>query len=128
MALVLADRVQETSNTTSTGDLALNGALPTYQSFALGIGVGNTCYYAAYNTDQSVNEWEVGVGTLSGVSTLVRTTILSSSNAGSIVNFSAGSKLVYVTLPAERAVYENAAGDPPFATQDESVAITIALG
>lgn len=128
MALVLADRVQETSNTTSTSDLTLNGALPTYQSFALGIGVGNTCYYAAYNTDQSVNEWEVGVGTLSAIDTLERTTILSSSNAGSIVNFSAGSKLVYVTLPAERAVYENAAGDPPFATQDESVAITIALG
>ena len=128
MALVLADRVQETSNTTSTGDLTLNGALPTYQSFALGIGVGNTCYYAAYNTDQLVNEWEVGVGTLSAIDTLERTTILSSSNAGLIVTFSAGVKLVYVTLPAERAVYENAAGVPPFATQDESVAITIALG
>lgn len=128
MALVLADRVQETTSTTSTGDLLLNGALPTYQSFASGVGVGNTCYYAIYNTDQLVNEWEVGVGTLSAVDTLERTTILSSSNAGSIVNFSVGTKLVYVTLPAERAVYENAAGDPPYETQGNSVAITIALG
>jgi hypothetical protein len=119
MALILADRVQETSNTTSTGDLPLNGALPTYQSFAAGVGVGNTCYYAAYNTDQLVNEWEVGVGTLSAIDTLERTTILSSSNAGSVVNFSVGTKLVYVTLPAERAAYE---------TQGNSVAITIALG
>jgi hypothetical protein len=128
MALVLADRVQEVSSTTGTVDLTLNGAIPAYQSFAAGVGVGNTCYYAVYNTDQSFNEWEVGVGTLSAVDTLERTTILSSSNAGLIVNFSAGTKLVYVTLPAERAVYENAAGDPPFSTQDESVAITIALG
>jgi hypothetical protein len=128
MALVLADRVQELSNTVSTGDLILTGVVPTYQSFAAGVGVGNTCYYAVYNTDQTVTEWEVGVGTLSGTSTLERTTILSSSNSDLIVNFSAGTKLVYVTLPAERAVYENAAGDPPFTTQDESVAITIALG
>jgi hypothetical protein len=128
MALVLADRVQELSTTVGLIDFVLGGAIPTYQSFSTGVGVGNTCYYAAYNTDQSVTEWEVGVGTLSGASTLDRTTILSSSNTGAKVNFSAGTKLVYVTLPAERAVYENAAGDPPFATQDESVAITIALG
>ena len=128
MALVLADRVQEISTTNGTGNLTLNGAVPTYQSFASGIGVGNTCYYAVYNTDQSVNEWEVGVGTLSAIDTLQRTTILSSSSGGVAVNFTVGTKLVYVTLPAERAVYENAAGDPPYETEGNSVAITIALG
>jgi hypothetical protein len=123
MPLVVKDRVQETSTTTGTGTITLAGAVSGFQSFSA-IGNANTTYYAIVGGTQ----WEVGLGTYtSSGTTLSRDTVLASST-GSKINFSAGTKLVYVTLPAERAVYENAAGDPPFATQDESVAITIALG
>jgi hypothetical protein len=103
MALVLADRVKETSTTTGTGTLTLAGAAIGFQSFSV-IGNGNTCYYTI--TNQAVPaEWEVGIGTytLSGT-TLARTTILASSNAGSVVTLSAGTKDVFVTYPAGRAV------------------------
>lgn len=128
MALILKDRVQELTNTVGTGSFALSGATPSYQDFDTAIGVGNTCYYAAVHQTAALNEWEVGVGTLSGSTTLDRTAILSSSNSGLAVNFSVGAKLVFVTLPAERAVYENAAGDPPYETDNESVAISIIMG
>lgn len=128
MALILKDRVQELTNTVGTISFALSGATPSYQDFDTAIGVGNTCYYAAVHQTSSLNEWEVGVGTLSGSTTLDRTAILSSSNSGLAVNFSVGAKLVFVTLPAERAVYENAAGDPPYETDNESVAISIIMG
>ena len=127
MALVLADRVQELTTTTGLTDFALTGATQNFQSFDSGIGVGNTCYYFAAQSDASLNQWEVGVGTLSATSTLQRTTILSSST-GSKIDFAAGAKIVAVTLPASRAVYENAAGDPPFETDNESVAISIVMG
>jgi hypothetical protein len=109
-------------------DFALNGATPNFQSFNSAIGIGNTCYYFAAQSDPSLNQWEVGVGTLSASSTLARTAILSSSNAGNKVDFVAGAKVVAVTLPASRAVYENAAGDPPFETDNEAVAIAIVMG
>jgi hypothetical protein len=128
MALILKDRVQELTTTSGTISFALSGATPSYQSFNSAIGVGNTCYYAAVHQTASLNEWEVGVGTLAGASTLARTTILSSSNSGSPVNFSVGAKLVFVTLPAERAVYDDAAGNPPYETDNEAVAITLILG
>lgn len=127
MALVLADRVQELTTTTGLTDFALTGATPNFQSFDSGVGVGNTCYYFAAQSDASLNQWEVGVGTLSSSSVLERTTILSSST-GSKINFVAGAKIVAVTLPASRAVYENAAGDPPYETDNESVAISIIMG
>jgi len=102
MALVLADRVKETSVTTGTGTFTLAGAVIGYQTFSAAIGNTNTCYYTI--ASQLLNEWEVGIGTV-GAGTLTRTTILSSSNAGSAVTFSAGTKDVFVTYPAEKAVY-----------------------
>ena len=101
MALVLADRVREQSSTSGTGTFTLAGAVIGYQSFSSAIGNGNTCYYTISNP--STNEWEVGIGTVSA-DQLARTTILSSSNAGSVVNFSAGTKDVFVTYPAGKSV------------------------
>ena len=108
MALVLADRVKESSVTTGTGTFTLDGAVTGYQTFSSAIGNGNTCYYTI--ASQTLNEWEVGIGTV-GASTLARTTVLSSSNAGSLVTFSAGTKDVFVTYPAEKSVYRDSTGD-----------------
>lgn len=103
MALVLADRVQETTTTTGTGTVTLAGAVTGFQSFAA-IGNGNTTYYTI--TDGT--NWEVGIGTYtSSGTTLARTTVLASSNSGSLVNFPAGSKAVFGTYPAGRAVYQS---------------------
>ena len=99
MALVLADRVQETSITTGTGTLTLAGASSGYQTFSAGIGNGNTCYYTIQS---DTGAWEVGVGTV-GAGTLARTTLISSST-GSAISFS-GTLTVFVTYPAEKAVY-----------------------
>lgn len=99
MAFVLADRVKETTTTTGTGTVTLAGASAGYQSFSA-IGNGNTTYYTI--AAQTGTEWEVGIGTYTSAgTTLSRTTVLSSSNSGSLVNFSAGTKDVFVTYPAE---------------------------
>lgn len=104
MALVLADRVRETSTTTGTGSVTLAGAYTGFQTFLAGIGNGNNTYYTISNS--ITGEWEVGIGTYtSSGNTLSRDTVLSSSNAGSLVVFTAGSKDVFVTQPAERNVY-----------------------
>jgi hypothetical protein len=102
MALVLADRVKETTTTTGTGTVTLLGAATGFQSFAA-IGNANTTYYAIVG--QTGSEWEVGIGTytLSGT-TLSRDTVLASSNSGSLVNLSAGTKDVFCDYPAKRAV------------------------
>ena len=99
MALVLADRVQETSTTAGTGTLTLAGATSGYQTFSAGIGNGNTCYYTIQS---DTGAWEVGIGTV-GAGTLARTTLISSST-GSAISFS-GTLTVFVTYPAEEAVY-----------------------
>jgi len=127
MALVIADRVQELSTTNGLVTMVLGGASQEYITFDAGVGVGNTCYYAITHSDTSLNEWEVGVGTVATSTTLTRDTVLSSSNAAAKVNFSAGAKIVFVTLPASRAVYLDAAGNPPYDTNNESIGITIAL-
>jgi hypothetical protein len=102
MALVLKDRVKESSNTTGTGTFSLGGAYSGFQSFSV-IGNSNTTYYAIVNL--SAAEWEVGIGTYTASgATLSRDTILESSNSGSAVNFSAGTKDVFCTYPAEKAV------------------------
>jgi len=107
MALVLADRVRETSATTGTGTITLAGAMYGYQSFAV-IGNGNATYYTIY--DQTSGDWEVGIGTYTTSGTaLSRTTVLSSSNAGALVPFGVGTKDVFVTYPSERSVYKNTA-------------------
>jgi len=100
MAKLLADRVKETSTTTGTGTIDLDGAVSKFQGFVAGIGSGNQCYYAIVH--QSVAEWEVGIGTVTDAipDTLSRTTVLASSNAGALVTFSAGTKDVFVTMPA----------------------------
>jgi len=111
MALVINNRVRELTSTTGTGAVTLGGAVGGFQTFAAGIGNSNTTYYAI--SINSENEWEVGLGTLNGdSSTLTRTTVLESSNSDSAVDFSAGSKEVFCTLPAEKAVYLDASDDP----------------
>jgi hypothetical protein len=100
MALIVKDRVQETTTTTGTGTITLAGAVSGFQSFSV-IGNANTTYYAIVGS----TEWEVGLGTYtSSGTTLSRDTILESSNGGTAVNFSAGTKNVFVTYPAERSV------------------------
>ena len=113
MALVLSDRVQESSTTTGTGAFTLAGAANGFQSFNSGIGNGNSTYYTI--SDSANNAWEVGIGTYthSGTS-LSRDTVLASSNSGSLVNFGAGAKQVFVTYPAKKSamtsgITENAA-------------------
>ena len=102
MAFVIADRVQETTTTTGTGTVTLAGAVTGFQSFAA-VGNGNTTFYTI--ADQSGSNWEVGIGTYtSSGTTLSRSTVLSSSNSGNLVNFGAGTKSVFVTLPAEAAL------------------------
>jgi hypothetical protein len=118
MALVVADRVKETTTTTGTGTVTLLGASTGFQSFAV-IGDANTTYYTI--AAQIGTEWEVGIGTYTASgTTLARTTVLSSSNGGSAVNFSAGTKDVFVTYPSSKATYE-AAGQEIYAGADGSV-------
>jgi hypothetical protein len=102
MALVLADRVQETSTTTGTGTLTLAGAVAGFQSFSV-IGNANTTYYCI--TEASTGAWEVGTGTYtSSGTTLSRATVYASSNAGSLVNFTSGALTVFCTYPASQSV------------------------
>ena len=102
MAFVLADRVKETTAVTGTGTATLLGAATGFQSFSA-VGNGNTTYYTI--AAQSGSEWEVGIGTYtSSGTTLSRDTVLASSNSGSLVNFSAGTKDVFCDYPAKRAV------------------------
>lgn len=103
MALVVADRVRETCFSPGTGDVTLLGPAVGYQEFSV-IGNTNTTYYCI--ADQSGGNWEVGIGTYtSSTNSLSRDTILSSSNSGSIVNFSAGTQDIFITYPSEKSVY-----------------------
>jgi len=132
MALVLKDRVLETATSPGTGTVSLQGAATGYQSFSSAIGNGNTCYYTI--ADQSGSNWEVGIGTYStSGNTLTRTTVLSSSNAGSTVNFSIGVQNVWVDYPSEKSVNLDASGNvSPLGTIASGVwngtAITTAYG
>jgi len=106
MPLVVRDRVNETSTTTGTGTFTLAGAVTGFQTFSA-IGNGNTTYYTIVL--QGGTEWEVGLGTYtSSGTTLSRDVVLSSSNGGSLVNFSAGTKNVFCDYPAPKAVYGDA--------------------
>lgn len=101
MALVIADRVKETSTTTGTGTFTLAGAVPGFQSFSA-VGDGNMTFYTI--ADQSGTDWEVGIGTYTASgTTLTRNQVLASSNSGNHANFGAGTKDVFVTYPAGRA-------------------------
>ena len=102
MAFVLNDRVKETSTTTGTGTFDLAGAETGFESFVSGVGDGNITYYAI--SHDGTTEFEVGIGTVTDATpdTLSRDTIISSSNSDAAVNFSAGTKTVFCTLPASR--------------------------
>jgi hypothetical protein len=102
MAFIIADRVRESSVSTGTGNFTLGGAVTGYQTFASALSSGDTTYYTI--ADQGGANWEVGIGTFTSPSTLARTTILSSSNGGSVVTFTAGTKDVFISLPAGRTV------------------------
>jgi hypothetical protein len=105
MAFVLKDRVKESTTTVGTGSVVLTGAATGFQSFSA-IGDGNNTYYTI--AGQGTSEWEVGIGTYtSSTTSLSRDTVLASSNSGSLVSFSAGTKDVFVTYPAPQAVYED---------------------
>ena len=108
MALVLADRVQETTTTTGTGTITLAGAVSGFQSFAV-VGNGNTCYYTIVDG----SAWEVGIGTYSTTGpTLARTTVLSNSSGNtSPITLAAGSKFVFLTYPSEKSVNLDASGN-----------------
>ncbi len=109
MALVLKDRVKETTTTTGTGAISLGGAVTNFQAFSAVLSNGDTTYYAIVDTDNTA--FEVGLGTYaSSGNTLTRTTVLESSNSGSAVNFGAGSKNIFIAYPAEKAVYEESDG------------------
>ena len=111
MALILADRVKETSTTAGNGVFTLDGAASGFQSFAV-IGNGNTTYYCI--AGQGANEWEVGIGTYtSSGTTLARTTVLSNSSATepTALVFSVGTKDVFVTYPSEKSVILDASGN-----------------
>ena len=99
MALVIKDRVKETSTTTGTGTLTLAGAATGYQSFAA-IGNGNTTYYTIVGGSQ----WEVGIGTYTSSGTALSRDIVLSSSTGSKIDLAAGTKDVFVTYPSERAI------------------------
>ena len=110
MALVLNDRVKETTTTTGTGAVALDGAVSKFETFAAGIGNSNTTYYAIVH--RTAVEFEVGLGTLDGDSSdLTRTTVISSSNSDNAVDFSAGTKDVFCTIPASKLVFEDASSN-----------------
>lgn len=110
MALVLNDRVKETTTTTGTGTFTLAGAVTGFETFGAGIGNSNTTYYAV--TLPGSAEFEVGLGTLnSDSSTLARTTVISSSNSDAAVNFSSGTKTIFCTIPASKSVFLDASGN-----------------
>jgi hypothetical protein len=110
MALVLKDRVLETASSPGTGTVTLLGATTGYQTFANGVGNSNTTYYTIATVGGA--EWEVGIGQyFSANNSVVRQTVISSSNGGSLANFNSGSQSVFVTYPAEQSVYLDASGN-----------------
>ena len=106
MALVLKDRIKETSTTAGTGTLTLSGAVSGFQSFSV-LGNGNITYYAI--SDAASGDWEVGYGTYNA-GTLTRTFVYDSSNAGALVTFGPTAKDVFCTYPAEQAIYQETNG------------------
>ena len=128
MALVLNDRVKESSTTTGTGTFDLDGVVSGFDGFVAGIGTGNTTYYTIFN--QGTTEWEVGVGTVTDAATdtLARTTVISSSNGDAAVNFTSGTKDVFCTMPASKVVYLDASTPPvPVGAASAGFALAMAV-
>jgi hypothetical protein len=110
MAFVTADRVLDSSTSTGTGAFVVSGTAPSgYRTFSAVLSVSDTFYYSIQH--QTLNEWEVGLGTYSSANTFARTTIYSSSNAGSAVTFSAGAKDVFITMAAARSLQLDDSGN-----------------
>ena len=127
MALVIKDRVKELSTTAGTGAVTLLGSPTGYQTFTSAVGNGNTTYYAI--VDNTSGDWEVGLGTYTSATTsLSRDTVLSSSNAGSLVTFSSNSKDVFVTYPASKGIYTDSAGNAIALGTPASATLTNATG
>ena len=129
MALVINDRVRETSTTSGTGTLNLAGAVTGFRTFVDGIGNSNTTYYAIF--EEGTNSFEVGLGTVTDATpdTLARTTVLSNSSGNtSKINFSGGTLSVFCTMPASKSVYLDSTGTPVGAASNGfAVAMAIAL-
>ena len=110
MAHITADRVRDTTTSTGTGAFTVSGSAPSgYNTFSNVASTSDTFYYAIQH--QAASEWEVGLGTYSSANTISRTTVYSSSNSGSAVNFSAGTKDIFITLAASRTVQRDNAGN-----------------
>jgi hypothetical protein len=112
MALVLNDRVKETTSTTGQGTISLGGAATGFETFVTGIGNTNTTYYIIAH--ESDGTWEIGIGTVADASpdTLARTTVIDTSAGNTTkIDFAAGNKTVFCTLPASKAVVLDADGD-----------------
>jgi hypothetical protein len=107
MALVISDRVKETTTTTGTGTVTLAGAVTGFRTFGSVLSINDTTYYAIVSS----SEFEVGIGTFTSSTTLTRDTVLSSSNSNLKVDFGAGSKNVFITQPADKAIYQDASGN-----------------
>jgi len=124
MALVLSDRVKETTTSTGTSDFTLGGAVTGFQTFSAGVGNSNTTYYAV----SLGADWEVGLGTLSSDGlTLARTTVLQSSNSDNKVSFAAGSKEVFVTYPADKAITDVTSTDASIVVSRSGSIIDLAV-
>ena len=108
MVLKIGNRVRETTATTGTGTFSLAGAVSSFQTFVAAVGNGNTTYYAVIH--RSAAEFEVGIGTVTDATTdtLARTTVIFSSNSNNAVDFSAGTKDVFITVPAEKQPFLDA--------------------
>ena len=107
MAHVLNDRIKETTTTTGTGTVNLAGAETGFETFVGGIGNGNTTYYAI--SHQTTTEFEIGLGTVNDdspdtITGRTNANVISSSNSDNVVDFSAGTKDVFCTLPASKAI------------------------
>ena len=129
MALVINDRVRETSTTSGTGTLNLAGAVTGFRTFVDGIGDGNTTYYAIF--EEGTNLFEIGLGTVTDATpdTLARDTVLSNSSGNtSKITFSGGTLSVFCTMPASKSVYLDSTGTPVGAASNGfAVAMAIAL-
>jgi len=110
VALVIADRVRETTTTTGTGTITLAGAVTNFETFTANLSNSDTTYYSI--VDNTNGDFEVGLGTFTASgTTLARTTIIASSNSNSAVNFGSGTKDVFITIPASKMIVKDASGN-----------------
>jgi len=127
MAFITADRVLDSSTSTGTGAFVVSGTPATgYRTFSAVMSIGDTCYYSIQG--QTTSEWEVGLGTYSSANTLTRTTVYSSSNAGSAVTFSAGTKNVFITMVASKSPQLDPTGNVTALGTPASATLTNATG